>query len=67
MMEEGTAGKLGIRLLYVKDAPVETSRKSNELRCLIEIKTNKYTQKGIFRFHNEDGHSLVGWLPGKNK
>jgi hypothetical protein len=67
MISNGPAGKLGVHLIYVKDSPVEVSRTKNELRCRIEIKTNQFSMKGIFRFHNEDGHALVGWQGGKNK
>jgi hypothetical protein len=67
MIDNSPAGKLGVKLLYIKGEPVETARKSNELRCRIEIKTNQFSMKGIFRFHNEDGHSLVGWQANKNK
>jgi hypothetical protein len=67
MIEEGPAGKRGIKLIYIKGDPVEVSRKSNELRCRITIVTNTVTMSGVFRFFNEDGHSLVGWQGGKSK
>ena len=68
LVERSAAGTAyGLRLLYIKGEPVETVRVADELRCKITVKTNQSTQKGIFRFFNEDGHSLVGWTPGKSK
>lgn len=68
MVAQSTAGAAyGLRLIYVKGEPVETLRVTEELRCRITIVTNRSTQKGVFRFMVEDGHSLVGWAPGKKK
>jgi hypothetical protein len=71
MIKESAAGIMrGARLLYIKGEPVEVSRKPDELRCQIEIKTTlpqSYPTTGIFRFHNADGHPLVGWQPNKRK
>jgi hypothetical protein len=61
----GTA--LGIRLIYVKGDPVEVSRKPNELRCRVVAVTSQGNVTGIFNFKSEDGHSLVGFAPGKSK
>ncbi|MBR0826985.1 hypothetical protein JQ596_15680 [Bradyrhizobium manausense] len=66
-MIDKSVGHLGVKLLYVKDNIVEVSRNKNELRCRIEIKTNQFNMKGIFRYHSEDGHNLVGWEGGKSK
>jgi hypothetical protein len=67
LVESSTAGHFGLKLLYVKGEPVETSRNSNELRCRIEFKTNRSTQKGIVRFVNEEGHTLTGFTPNARK
>jgi hypothetical protein len=63
MIKNSAAGiQRGVRLLYIKGEPVEVSRKSDELRCRIEIATtSRYPTKGIFYYRVEDGHSLVGW------
>ena len=61
----GTA--FGLRLLYIKGDPVETSRGSNELRCKVVLVTNRSTLRGVFRFYNQDGHSLVGYQPNRSK
>ena len=61
----GTA--FGLRMLYIKGDPVETSRSSDELRCRIVVKTNRSTLNGVFRFVNEDGHALVGFQPNRSK
>ena len=42
----GTA--YGVRLIYVKGEPVETSRKSDELRCRISVVTTRGTENGVF-------------------
>jgi len=59
----------GLRLLYVKGEPVETSRSKNELRCRVVIVTNRgsTTSTGIFRFYNEEGHSLAGWQGNRER
>jgi hypothetical protein len=68
LIEESPAGAAyGLRLLYVKGDPVETLRVTEELRCRVTVKTNRSTMKGIFRYHVEDGHSLIGWVSGKTK
>lgn len=67
VMSSAAGTAFGLRLIYVKGEPVETLRVSEELRCRITIKTNRSTQKGVFRYVVEDGHSLVGWAPGKSK
>jgi hypothetical protein len=67
LWENGKASKIGIRLLYVKGTPVETSRKRDELRCRVSLVTNSGTFSGIFRWVNQDGHALYGFEPGKSK
>jgi hypothetical protein len=67
MLENGPAGKLGIRLLYIKGDPVETARSKDELRCRIVAVTNVNTMKGIIRFYNEDEQSLVRWTANGSK
>jgi hypothetical protein len=57
LVENSAAGQVGVRLLYIKGNPVETSRKPNELRCRITIVTNRFTGNGIFRFVNQDDHA----------
>ncbi len=49
-------------MIYIKDA-VELSRSKDELRCKITIVHSRGRQTGVFRFHNEDGHALVGFKP----
>jgi hypothetical protein len=61
----GTA--FGLRLLYIKGDPVETSRRSNELRCKVVLVTNRSTLRGVFRFFNQDGHTLTGYQPNRSK
>jgi hypothetical protein len=57
----------GIKLIYIKGDPVETSRNRNELRCRVIVVTSKGPVSGVFRFVNQDGHALVGFQPGKSK
>jgi hypothetical protein len=68
IIDNGRMGRMyGTKLLYVKDGPVETTRTSTEVRCRIEIVTSQYSMKGIFRYHEKDGHSLLGWIPTAKK
>jgi hypothetical protein len=67
LFENGRAGKIGIRVVYVKDNTVEVSRKSTEVRCRITVVTNTGNVTGIFNWKSQDGHSLVGFEPGKTK
>jgi hypothetical protein len=68
MIARGPDGRRGISIIYIKGEPVETSRKPNELRCRITVVLNTgLTQTGIFRFHEQDGHALVGWQGGAKK
>jgi len=55
---------LGPKVVYIKDA-TEVSRSANELKCKILIVHNRGRQSGYFRYHNEDGHALVAFKPGK--
>lgn len=64
LWENGAAGKAGMRVVYIKSAS-ESSRKANELRCSVVVVTNVMTVSGVFRFFNQDGHSLVGFEPGR--
>jgi hypothetical protein len=67
MFENGPPGRMGMRLLYVKDE-AEVSRKPNELRCRVTLVTSlNLTVKGIFYYRNEDGHALAGWERSKGK
>jgi hypothetical protein len=66
MKEMAEQNPLGPRVIYVKDA-TEISRKSDELRCRITVVHSRGKQTGIFRFHNQDGHSLVGWKAGNGR
>lgn len=60
MKEMTEQNPLGPKVLYIKEA-TEISRKSDELRCRIVVVHSRGKQTGIFRFHNEDGHALVGF------
>lgn len=52
----------GLRLIYIKkDSIVETGRTKDELRCRLTMVSNRGQHSGVFRFHNEEGHALVGW------
>jgi hypothetical protein len=53
-------------LLYVKNVS-ETGRSKDELRCRLTAVTTKGTLNGVFIFHNQDGHILVGWRNGAKK
>ena len=53
-------GKLGMKVIYVKDVG-EVSRNKSELRCRITVVTNVSTMKGFFRFFEQDGRSMAAW------
>jgi hypothetical protein len=57
----------GIKIIYVKDNTVEVSRTKNELRCRATVVTNSGSVPGVFHYFNQDGRSLLGFLPGKSK
>ena len=68
MVANSPSGKRGITVIYIKGEPVETSRKTNELRCRITAVLNVgLAQTGIFRWVNQDGQALLGFEPGKTK
>lgn len=54
---------LGPKMIYVKDI-TELSRDKNKLRCRITVVHSRGKQVGIFTYHNEDGHALVGFKTG---
>lgn len=60
MLTDSNEGHLGMRLIYTKDI-TEVSRSKDELKCEVTAVTTRSTKKGIFLFHNQDGHALVGW------
>jgi len=62
MKDMAEQNPLGPKVIYIKDA-VELSRSKDELRCKITIVHSRGRQTGVFRFHNEDGHALVGFKP----
>jgi hypothetical protein len=64
MIANGPGGKLGVKVIYIKDV-TEVSRNKTELKCRLTVVTNINTMKGTFRFHEQDGHSLIAWQAGK--
>ena len=54
------------RIIYAKDAK-EVSRSSDELRCRVTLVTNSGSSTGVFRYWNQDGHSLVKFSIGAKK
>jgi hypothetical protein len=67
LWDNGAAHAVGLSLLYVKGEPVETLRKTNELRCRVVLVTSKGPMTGVFNWINQDGHALYGFAPGKSK
>ncbi|PSO33418.1 hypothetical protein [Bradyrhizobium sp. MOS002] len=66
MIENSAYGRLrGVKLLYLKGDVVEVGRSKDELKCRIDARTTDPSDpwKGIFRYHNTDGHALVGFKP----
>jgi hypothetical protein len=60
MFENGPAGKLGAKILYVTNS-VEIGRNISELRCRVTVVINVAKMTGIFRFFVEDDHELIDW------
>ncbi|MGY2987687.1 hypothetical protein [Bradyrhizobium sp. USDA 4508] len=66
MKEMAEQNPLGPKVIYIREA-VETSRSADELRCRVTVVHSRGTQVGVFRYHNQDGHALVGFKPGARK
>ena len=67
LAENGRAGKMGIKLIFIKGDPVETKRTKDELRCKVTAMYSTGPVKGIFFYKNDDDHALVGFQPGASK
>jgi len=66
ILENGAGARNGVKLIYSKNIS-EVSRNTNELRCRVTFVMNTGEVSGIFRFWNQDVHSLVRFLIGQRR